>query len=161
MEDDDDSDDGLFSNFLPFGSSNRNNNSKYQQQSKEIEILKAKLKQAEWEKIELEHKLSLTPIGKQQLSLLWKEPLVTIQMVAEFIDRLPKQHKEKIWMRHRDDKGDLISSDKIINCLHSFVALCIKIKDRKAEAPARSDIVNKLIPFSELIQQRIKNSNGI
>ena len=157
---DDESDDGLFA-ALPFGGFNKNK-SKYDQQSKEIEILTAKLKQAEWENIELQHRLSLTSIDKQQISLLWRNPLVTVQTVAEFIDRLPAKHKEKIWYRHVDDvDDDLIESDKIIHCLHSFVALCIKIKDRKTDAPARADIVDKLLPFAQIIQKRIKNPKGI
>jgi len=106
----------------------------------------------------LKRRVSVAGIEKETLSLLWDQPRVTIQMVSEFIERLPLKHKEKIWARHAT--GHYIAKNKILHTLHSFVALCIKIKDRTAVAPSRHDIEKKLVPFADVIRQRTENANG-
>ena len=125
----------------------------------EMETLKFKLANAELQNAQLKRRVSIAGMEKEALSLLWEQPRVTIQMVSEFIERLPLKHKEKIWARHAT--GQYIAKNKILHTLHSFVALCIKIKDRTAVAPSRHDIENKLVPFADVIRQRTENANGM
>jgi len=125
----------------------------------EVEALKFKLAHAELQNAQLKRRVSIAGIEKETLSLLWDHPRVTIQMVSEFIERLPVKHKEKIWSRHAT--GQYIAKNKILHTLHSFVALCIKIKDRTAVAPSRQGIEKKLVPFADVIRQRTDNANGM
>eukprot|EP01084_Bolivina_argentea_P312982 541911_1 len=127
--------------------------------SEDIETLKFKLANAELQNAQLKRRVSIAGIEKEQLSQLWEQPRVTIQMVSEFIERLPLKHKEKIWARHAT--GQYIAKNKILHTLHSFVALCIKIKDRTAVAPSRHDIEKRLVPFADVIRQRTENANGM
>jgi len=124
-----------------------------------MESLKFKLANAELQNAQLKRRVSIAGMEKEALSLLWEQPRVTIQMVSEFIERLPLKHKEKIWARHAT--GQYIAKNKILHTLHSFVALCIKIKDRTAVAPSRHDIEKKLVPFADVIRQRTENANGM
>ena len=124
-----------------------------------ITELKFKLANAELQNQQLKRRVSIAGVEKQELSLLWEHPRVTIQMVSEFIERLPVKHKEKIWARHCT--GQYIAKNKILHTLHSFVALCIKIKDRTAVAPSRQGIEQKLIPFADVIRTRTANSSGM
>ena len=124
-----------------------------------VEDLRFKLANAELQNAQLKRRVSIAGIEKETLSLLWDTPRVTIQMVSEFIERLPLKHKEKIWARHAT--GHYIAKNKILHTLHSFVALCIKIKDRTAVAPSRHDIEKKLIPFAEVIRAHTQNANGM
>merc|ERR1712129_106673 len=57
--------------------------------------------------------------------------------------------------------GTIHCKTKILHTLHSFVALCIKIKDRTAVAPSRHDIESKLVPFADVIRARTSNANGM
>eukprot|EP00484_Ammonia_sp_Unknown_P016924 CAMPEP_0197045870 /NCGR_PEP_ID=MMETSP1384-20130603/21656_1 /TAXON_ID=29189 /ORGANISM="Ammonia sp." /LENGTH=1661 /DNA_ID=CAMNT_0042477547 /DNA_START=48 /DNA_END=5034 /DNA_ORIENTATION=- len=125
----------------------------------EMETLKFKLANAQLQNAELKRRVSIAGVEKEALSLLWEQPRVTIQMVSEFIERLPLKHKEKIWARHAT--GQYIAKNKILHTLHSFVALCIKIKDRTAVAPSRHDIEKRLLPFADVIRQRTENANGM
>eukprot|EP01084_Bolivina_argentea_P260974 440889_1 len=99
----------------------------------------------------------------KEASLLWNKPQVTIQMVSEFMEMLPHRQKEKIFARHAtiSATGLYIARNKLLHTLHSFTALCIKIKDRTGVPPSRHDIENKLIPFATHIKTRIKNQNGM
>merc|ERR1719242_617478 len=124
-----------------------------------ITELKFKLANAELANQQLKRRVSIAGVEKQELSILWEHPRVTIQMVSEFIERLPVKHKEKIWARHCT--GNYIAKNKILHTLHSFVALCIKIKDRTAVAPSRQGIEKKLIPFADVIRTRTANANGM
>ena len=153
-------DDGMFDNFLPFNDPRRSNKQKKQKSnSKEVEDLKKKLQEVQWENFELKQKLSKKPLSKQELSLIWTKPRLTIQMVADFIDKLPAKHKEKIWNRHATN--NYISNDNIVKCLHSFVALCIKIRDRDATAPSCDQVMDRLLVFAQSIQTKTGNAKGI
>lgn len=90
---------------------------------------------------------------------MWIEPKVTIQMVSEFIERLPLKHKEKIWSRHC--VHNYIPKDKYLNALHSFLALCIKIKDRAATAPSKPEVEARLQPFVDQMTLRTLQNKGM
>merc|ERR1712228_470382 len=121
--------------------------------------LRFKLANAELQNAQLKRRVSIAGIEKETLSELWSKPRVTIQMVSEFIERLPIKHKEKIWARHAT--GQYIAKNKILHTLHSFVALCIKIKDRTAVAPSRHDIEKKLDAFAAHIRKNVASENGM
>eukprot|EP01083_Nonionella_stella_P085294 236444_1 len=145
--------DGLFDNLPLFGKkANVNNN-------QQIDELKQRLKQLEWQNVELKHQLSMKPMSRQELSQLWDKPFLSVEMVCEFMDRLPKKHKEKIWQRHA--KGDHIPNDKTVSCLHSILAICIKIKERSAKPPTLAQIKNKLVPFAQAIQKHQQDPSGL
>eukprot|EP01083_Nonionella_stella_P011635 33033_1 len=57
---------------------------------------------------------------------LWEQPRLTIEELSEFIEQLPWKHKEKIWARHAT--GQYIAKNKILNMLHSFLALVSRLK---------------------------------
>lgn len=95
----------------------------------------------------------------QEMSVLWRYPYITIYMVSEFMERLPTHHKVGIWQRHC--VGNYIERNKIGHVLHSYTALCIKIKQRTALAPPRSFIETKLNPYVDMIRSRTQNINGM
>ena len=84
--------------------------------------------------------------------LLWNSPLITVQMLSEFIERLPLKHKEKIWARH--SKGQHIPKNRILDVLYSFITLCIKIK-------SQNDIENTLAPFVDVVDSQTASDNGM
>eukprot|EP01084_Bolivina_argentea_P001302 2405_1 len=113
-----------------------------------------KLQSLEWNDNEL-----LEVVDNEQLSLLWKSPRITVQMISEFLERLPVSHMEIIWKRH--SKGEYIPKNKIPHLLHSLIALCIKFKDSTVPAPSRYHIEPKILPFATIVTERIENLNGM
>lgn len=78
------------------------------------------------------------PITKEDMSVLWESPRITVQMVSQFMEHLPLKFKQKIWMRHctqygspKGIYGKRIEPKEILFTLRSFVALFIRLNDRK------------------------------
>eukprot|EP01084_Bolivina_argentea_P266823 452736_1 len=97
--------------------------------------------------------------NKKIETLLWDKSRVTIQIVSVFLEKLSDKQRQKIWEKHAT--GEYIVKKKLAHTLHTLTCLCIKIKDRSVVVPSRHDIENKLILFTNHIEIRIENKNGM
>eukprot|EP01084_Bolivina_argentea_P021918 40731_1 len=93
-------------------------------------------------------------------TLLWPQPPMTVQTMSDFIQRLPFKYKQNIWKRH--SQNGYIAEYDILQTLHSFAALCVKLMDRTAAAPCKNDIEPKLKPLNLIIIKHLSNNkNGM
>jgi len=101
------------------------------------------------------------PTTKEDLSILWESPRVTVQSVSEFMQYL-YSFKTKIWNRHCNASKQLIESSEILPTLRSFVALFIRLQDRKLDySSLRTAIEKRLVPFAEAVRMKMENPLGI
>ena len=80
-------------------------------------------------------------------------------MISEFLQRIPLEYKQIIWIKHA--KGQYLEKNKILNLLYSIIELCVKIKNVNHVIPSLSDIKDKLVPFAQVIEDKMDKSNGI
>jgi len=102
------------------------------------------------------------PTTKEDMSILWESPRITVQSVSEFMQYLPSTFKTKIWNRHCNAFRRYIEPSQILPTLRSFVALFIRLQDRKVDySSLRTAIEKRLIPFAEAVRTRTESSDGI
>ena len=103
----------------------------------------------------------MTLLQDENETILWNEPLISVTLISEFIQRLPHKHKQNIWNRYANSDGYL-KTYNIIQALHSFLTLLIKIKDKSCKPPKRNQIESKLQPLCNVISQKVEDmANGV
>eukprot|EP01084_Bolivina_argentea_P078346 142140_1 len=138
-----------------------------QQLEQQLEIQSKELKQIKMEretlKLQLEDAISqLNNTHKDQsLHILYESPRITIQMLSEFIERMPNKHKEKIWSKHSTKQSIFIVKDKILHILYTYLRLLIRSKDKTYTPPLIEDTERILAPLVDIIKQNTENVNGM
>eukprot|EP01084_Bolivina_argentea_P109530 195801_1 len=124
---------------------------------KKLQIIREKKQKLQ--KIMLQNENILKRKQRGKLLLLWKSPLITLQMFSDLIRTLPLIHKRQIWNRY--STRHCIYINKILPMLHSVMELCIRKNGIHVTPPMIDDTTKILTPFVSIITQRIKYPNGI
>ena len=98
--------------------------------------------------------------AQRNLPTIWHSPLININHISTFIDKIPIAHKNKLWERHCDSENDKqLSLLNLDSLMFSIVALCIKIHDRTIKTPSQDKLMPRLKIYCKNIKWNIKQKN--
>ena len=93
--------------------------------------------------------------NKGDALIIWEDPYISANNMGEFIRQVPAKQKENIWSRHSND--GYIAECNLVQTLHSFTTLCLKMQQIPSTPPSRHEMEDKLKPLCDLIVQNIED----